>query len=223
MAANRVDQGQAAQRLHMVNGQLRTSDVNDLAVLAAFLEVPRELFVAPEVRKLAYADRDQFAVTPPGRKLLAPRTLALLLQAAAILPGERALDVGGGSGYSAVLLQHMGAAVVVVESDPRTVRFVREALARHAGAEVVEGKLAEGLPAKAPFDVILINGAFETTPTALIGQLAVGGRLVGIDARSGSPRGVIIDKSAAGYSERSLFDATAEVLDAFRRAPSFVF
>lgn len=221
MATNGV--GQAAQRLHMVNGQLRTSDVNDPAVLAAFLDVPRELFVAPDARKLAYLDKDQFAAAPEGRKLLAPRTLALLLQAAAIAPGERVLDVGGGSGYSAALLQHMGAAVIAIESDREAVRFAREALAGRAGVEVVEGDLAEGLPAKGPFDVILINGAFETTPNALLSQLAKGGRLVGIDARSGSPRGVIMDKSAAGYSERSLFDAAADVLAAFRRAPSFSF
>jgi len=223
MATKEVEKGHVAQRLHMVNGQLRTSDVNDPAVLAAFLDVPRELFVAPDARKLAYLDKDQFAAAPDGRKLLAPRTLALLLQAAAIAPGERVLDVGGGSGYSAALLQHIGAEVVAIESDRRAVQFASEALAGRAGVEVVEGDLAEGLPAKAPFDVILINGAFETTPNALLSQLAKGGRLVGIDARSGSPRGVIMDKSAAGYSERSLFDAAADSLGAFRRAPSFTF
>ena len=59
--------------------------------------------------------------------------------------------------------------------------------------------------------------------SALLDQLAMGGRLVGVDARTGSPRGVIIDKAAAGFSERSLFDAKADVLEAFRRAPGFVF
>ena len=72
------------QRLRMVNGQLRTSDVTDMSVLAAFLEVPRERFVAPALMNLAYVDQDLPAAgATDGRRLLAPRTLALLLQAAA--------------------------------------------------------------------------------------------------------------------------------------------
>lgn len=104
------------QRLRMVNGQLRTSDVTDMSVLAAFLEVPRERFVAPALMNLAYVDQDLPAAgATDGRRLLAPRTLARLLQAAATGPGDRALDVAGGSGYSAALLNHIGASVVSVE------------------------------------------------------------------------------------------------------------
>jgi protein-L-isoaspartate(D-aspartate) O-methyltransferase len=154
---------------------------------------------------------------------LAPRTLALLLQAAATGRGDRALDVAGGSGYSAALLDHIGASVVAVESDRGASKFAHEALAGRAGIRVVEGDLAAGARAEGPFDVILVNGAFETMPSALLDQLAIGGRLVGVDARTDSPRGVIVDKAAAGFSERSLFDGKADVLEAFRRAPGFVF
>ena len=223
MATNGMEPQPAVRRLHMVNGQLRTSDVTDLSVLAAFLEVPRERFVAPALAQLAYVDQDLPAAGADRRRLLAPRTLALLLQAAAIGPGERALDVAGGSGYSAALLDHLGASVIAVESDRGAAQFAREALAGRAGVEVVEGELAAGAPGKGPFDVILVNGAFETTPRALLDQLASGGRLVGVDARTGSPRGAIIDKSQVGFSERSLFDAKADVLEAFRRTPGFVF
>jgi protein-L-isoaspartate(D-aspartate) O-methyltransferase len=146
-----------------------------------------------------------------------------LLQSAAVAPGERVLDVAGGSGYSAALLDCLGASVVAVESDRGALQFAREALAGRAGVEVVEGELASGAPAKGPFDVILVNGAFETTPRALLDQLSSSGRLVGVDARTGSPRGAIIDKSQVGFSERSLFDAKADVLEAFRRTPGFVF
>jgi len=214
----------AAQRLYMVNGQLRTSDVTDQSVLAAFLDVPRERFVEPAMMKLAYVDQDLPAGgTTDGRRLLAPRTLALLLQAAAAGPGDRVLDVAGGSGYSAAVLDHLGASVVAVESDRGAARFAREALTAHAGIEIVEGDLDAGAAGRGPFDVILLNGAFETTPTALLNQLAEGGRLVGIDARAVYPRGVIIDKAAVGFSERSLFDAKADVLEGFRRASRFVF
>jgi protein-L-isoaspartate(D-aspartate) O-methyltransferase len=145
------------------------------------------------------------------------------LQAAELAPGERALDVGGGAGYSAALLQQLGASVVAVESDRGASKFAHEALAGRAGIRVVEGDLAAGARAEGPFDVILVNGAFETMPSALLDQLAIGGRLVGVDARTDSPRGVIVDKAAAGFSERSLFDGKADVLEAFRRAPGFVF
>jgi protein-L-isoaspartate(D-aspartate) O-methyltransferase len=223
MATNGMEPRAAAQRLQMINGQLRTSDVTDLSVLTAFLEVPRERFVAPALAQLAYVDQDLPAAGADRRRLLAPRTLALLLQAAAIAPGERVLDVAGGSGYSAALLDCLGASVVAVESDRGAAQFAREALAGRAGVEVVEGELAAGAHGKGPFDVILVNGAFETTPRALLGQLATGGRLVGVDARTVSPRGVIIDKSSVGFSERSLFDARADVLEAFRRTPGFAF
>jgi protein-L-isoaspartate(D-aspartate) O-methyltransferase len=223
MATNEMDPQAAARRLQMVNGQLRTSDVTVLSVLSAFLDVPRERFVPPALAQLAYVDQDLPAAGTDRRRLLAPRTLALLLQAAAVAPGERALDVAGGSGYSAALLDCLGASVVAVESDRGAAQFAREALAGRAGVEVVEGELAAGAPGKGPFDVILINGAFEALPRALLDQLASDGRLVAVDARTGSPRGVIIDKSSVGFSERSLFDAKADILDAFRRTPGFVF
>ena len=86
MATHPHDSPYSTQRLHMVNGQLRTSGVRDLSVLAAFLEVPREQFVAPDRSGLAYLDQDQPAAGSNRRILLAPRTLALLLQAAAISP-----------------------------------------------------------------------------------------------------------------------------------------
>jgi len=223
MATNWSGREQAAQRLAMVNGQLRTCDVTDVSVLAAFLDVPRERFVAPSLAKLAYVDRDVPAANSDARGLLAPRTLARLLQAAEIAPGERALDVGGGAGYSAALLQQLGASVVAVESDRPAAQFARQALAGCAGVEIIDGDLAAGAPGRAPFDVILVNGAFETTPDVLLGQLAAGGRLVGVDAREGAPHGVLIEKLAAGFSERSLFDGAAPLLEAFRRAPRFVF
>jgi protein-L-isoaspartate(D-aspartate) O-methyltransferase len=222
MAPNWLERGPAVQRVNMVNGQLKTSEVTDPALLAAFLEVPRERFVAPALSKLAYLDQDQPAAAG-ARRLLAPRTLARLLQAAAITPGERALDVGGGTGYSAALLVRLGAAVVALESDRRAAAFAREALAGQNGFEVLEGDLAAGAPARAPFDVILVNGAFSTTPSELLDQLDTGGRLVGVDSRAGASHGVLIEKQPVGFSERSLFDAKADVLDGFRPAAGFVF
>ena len=215
MAVNASAQDSADRRLHMVNGQLRTCDVTDKNVLAAFLDVPREDYAAPGHASLAYVDQDIASAGSAGRKLLAPRTLARLLQAAAVEAGARALDVGGGAGYGAALLAHMGAHVVMVESD---------AAAAPAGVTRVQGDLAKGAAAPGPYDVIVIHGAFEVLPRDLLAQLAPGGRLVGVDARgAGARRGVLMEKVSGGYSERSLFDASAETLPGLRREPSFAF
>ena len=209
-------------RLRMVNSQLRATGVSDAAVFAAFLAIPRERFAAAATPALAYLDRDTPALGARDRKLLAARTLGRLLQAAEPKRGERALDVGGGSGYSAAVLAAFGCDVVALESDAGAVAAARGALADTPEVSVVQGDLATGGPA-GPFDVILINGAFEVFPQALVDRLAEGGRLVGLDATSGSQRGALIEKSGASYSERSLFDAKAEVLPGLSRAPSFAF
>ena len=107
------------RRVHMVNSQLRTGGIVDKVVLAAFLEVPRQRFVASEHELLAYLDRELPARGAKFRRLLAPMVLARMLQAVTVTAGDRALDVAGGSGYGAALLAAMGAKVVLLELDGR--------------------------------------------------------------------------------------------------------
>ena len=223
MASTPSAQASIEQRRYMVNGQLRTGGVNDLKLLSAFLDTPRESFVAPAQAGLAYLDCDQPALGSSGRRLLAPLTLARLLQAATVTPGERALDVAGGSGYSAAILEHMGASVVALESEAGAADAARRTLVGHGGIEVLVGDLAAGARDKGPFDVILVNGAFESQPDALIAQLAEGGRLVGVEALADAQEAVLIEKSAAGISRRTLFETRVATIDAFRLAPSFAF
>jgi protein-L-isoaspartate(D-aspartate) O-methyltransferase len=188
----------SARRLHMVENQLRPCDVTDLAVLAAFAEVPREAFVAPQAAGNAYLDRVEPASGTSGRMLVAPVVLARLLQAANIQPGENALEVAGGSGYGAAIMRLLGAKAASLDSDP--------AADKHG-----------------PFDVILLNGAFERSPDELVRLLADGGRLVGVEAISGAPKAVLIEKSDGATSRRVLFDANAPRIDEYRRAVTFVF
>jgi protein-L-isoaspartate(D-aspartate) O-methyltransferase len=214
----------AARRRHMVDGQLRVVGVDDLALLAAFLDTPREGFVAPSRAGLAYLDSDQPALgSAQGRRLLAPSTLARLLQAAAVKPGDRALDVAGGSGYGAAILARLGARVTAIESDPGAAAAARRMLAGTAGTEVIVADLAKGAPDRAPFDVIVVEGGFETPPETLLAELAEGGRLVGVETAGGAAEAALFERSAAGSSRRALFETSAATLEAFRRAPSFAF
>ncbi len=161
-------EAQQARRLAMVNSQLRTGDVVDQEVLAAFLETPREAFVAPDFVELAYLDRDAPALGAKRRRLLPPLTLARMLQAAAVKPGDRALDVGGGSGYGAAILAFMGAKVVALESDPGAAAAARELLSGLEKVTVVHGPLDSGAQKLGPFDLIVVEGAFRIPPDAAV-------------------------------------------------------
>jgi protein-L-isoaspartate(D-aspartate) O-methyltransferase len=212
----------AVQRQHMVDGQLRSCDVTDQAVLAAFATIPRESFVAAGFTSLAYLDREAPALGASGRMLLAPMVLARLVQAANIQPGQKALDVAGGSGYSAAVLASLGADVVVLESDEGAVAAAKSQLNNEKSVQIVTGDLSKGV-ASGGFDVILVNGAFERSPDILLGQLASGGRLVGIDASFSTMKAVLIERIGGAANRRVLFDATAPKLRDFLDTPSFAF
>jgi protein-L-isoaspartate(D-aspartate) O-methyltransferase len=211
------------RRLQMVNGQLRTGGIVDKAVLAAFFETPRQRFVAPGYESLAYLDRELPARGAAVRKLLAPLTLARMLQAAMVVPGDRALDVAGGSGYGAAILSAMGAKVVMLESDLGAAAAARAELKGRPNVVVVEGPLDRGAEDRGPFDFIVVEGAFGVSPDSLMALLADPGRLVGIDSTSALSQAVIYEKIGGGLSRRALFEAGAPLLDGFQPGVSFVF
>ena len=200
----------------MVESQLRPEGVTDRALIAAMGSVPRETFVPADVRPLAYTDR---AVPLGNGRFLGPAAaLGQLLTDMAPQPGERALVVGGGSGYSATILSTMGLDVTLLESDPALAE-----IARANGVEVVAGELAAGHRKAAPYDIILIDGAVEQIPDVLIAQLADGGRLgAGLDNGSIS-RLVVGRKSGEAFGLLSLGDAGVPPLPGFSRPPAFTF
>jgi protein-L-isoaspartate(D-aspartate) O-methyltransferase len=219
--------GFSTARQKMVDGQVRTSDVTDSRILDAMLEVPREAFVPESKQPLAYLDLDLdvSAAGSPKRCLIKPAVTAKLLQAAAIKATDKVLVVGVASGYAAALVAKMAAEVTATESD--------SALAAKAGSilrqigcgnvTVKTGAAADGDTAGAPYDVIVLNGASEITPSGLYEQLAEGGRLVGVFAASQPPRAAIVTRSHGDFGNRTLFDAAAPVLPGLERAPAFVF
>lgn len=219
-----VDFAQA--RRMMVDSQLRTFDVNDLSLLDAMDSVPRERFVAAGRENLAYIDQDILVGTGKERRfMLSPMVQARLIQALALEPGRKVLDVACGLGYSSAVMAELGAAVIGLESDEDLAGEARKRLASvgAAGISVVVGPLDKGLSGEAPFDAILINGAIERRPDALLDQLADGGRLVCVMGRGRSAKATLFVRTGDAFGLRNLFDAAAPSLTAFQDDPGFVF
>ena len=219
----------AAARRMMVDGQVRTSDVTDLRIISAMLDVPRERFLPPEQAELAYLDLDVPATAPatgaPVRRLLKPMVLTKLIQAAGIEQGDHVLDVGCATGYSSAILARLAASVVALEEDPGLARLAADNLREFDGGriEVVPGPLAEGCPAQAPYDAILLNGASEIVPKALLRQLKDGGRLVGVVGRAPAAKAMLYRAAGGEFSGWRIFDATAALLPGFGAPAAFVF
>jgi protein-L-isoaspartate(D-aspartate) O-methyltransferase len=218
------------QRRHMVDGQIRTYDVNDPALLDAFYELPREAFLPANLRPIAYADCPVSVSGNEKRELLVPMVLARMIQAAAVKPGCRVLDVAGGSGYSAAVFAKLGAQVTALESDPALSEEIAANCGRLGltGVEAVTGPLPQGWPQAAPYDVIFINGSIEQRPESLFDQLAQDGRLLAVDMATAnrparSAKATVFVRTGPYVSARPIFDACAPLLSAFRRTAEFVF
>lgn len=214
----------AQARRMMVDCQIRTFDVTDLAVLNGFYTVPREAFLPKDRSSLAYSDKPIVLGEGRGRTMLTPMILARMVQLAEIPPGSRVLDVGGATGYGAAVLAVMGAEVVALESELTFDGLTRQPSQDRPGSvEVVTGPLEAGYAKFAPYDVILIEGAIQGAPDALLAQLADGGRLVCIDGDTRPGRVTLFVKSGDHHGKRTVFDASAPVLDGFKRLEAFVF
>ncbi len=213
-----------AARTNMVESQVRTNKVTDQGIIDALLRVPRELFVPPPLRGIAYVDEDLDLGS--GRHLMEPMVLARLLQAAALRAGDRVLVVGCGSGYPVALAAGLAGKVVGIESVPHHARRARELIAalKIANAEIVEDALPAGAPGRGPFDAILVSGGVPEVPAALQSQIADGGRLLTVVKRTmGVGHATLTQRLGEIYSTRVLFDAATPLLPEFEPQESFVF
>ena len=206
----------AAARRAMVENQLRPVGVSDPLVLDAMGSVAREQFVPEDSRPLAYVDRS--LPIGGGRYLAAPAVLGQLLTQMAPKPGERALVVGAGTGYAAAVLAAIGCETVALESASGLAKRAGE-----LGIKTVDGPLEDGHKSGAPYDLILIDGAVEFIPDAIIAQLADGGRLGAALAEGGITRLIVGQKVGGAFGFLSIGDAGVGPLPGFTKPRGFRF
>jgi protein-L-isoaspartate(D-aspartate) O-methyltransferase len=132
--------------------------------------------------------------------------------------GQRALVIGAGTGYSSAILSAIGLDVVALESSKTLA-----AQARELGIEIVEGPLEAGYKKCAPYDQILIDGAVEQIPDAIVEQLADGGRLGAALIDRGVARLIVGRKSGGAFGYLSIADAGTPALPGFNRPRAFTF
>jgi protein-L-isoaspartate(D-aspartate) O-methyltransferase len=218
----------AQQRTNMVESQILTSDVTDRRILSAMGSLPRERFVPADMAALAYID-EAVPLSPPAqgaerRWLMAPRVLAKLLQLAEIDEGNRVLDVGTGTGYSAAVLSRIAASVVALECDAALAAKARQLLADPgcSNVNVLEGELTAGCADEGPFDAIVLEGSIGERPNALLDQLKDGGRLVAVMRQGGLGKAMIWRRLGRSFDQWTVFDAAAPALPGFEPVPAFV-
>jgi protein-L-isoaspartate(D-aspartate) O-methyltransferase len=215
----------ALARRNMVDGQLRPNRVTNAQLLAAVGELPRERFLPDAVRSIAYADGD--VPLGNGRFLMEPMVLARLIQTLQPRGEDRGLVVASGRGYGAALLGRLVKSVTAVESDPMLASAADQTIKALGLGNVTQivGKLEDGAPGAAPFDIVLIEGAVRQIPQAILDQLAEGGRLVTILAGLPGALGVaqLVVKEGGVTSGRPLFDAGTPVLAGFAPPARFTF
>lgn len=187
-----VDYG--AARLNMVESQVRTNDVTDVAIHDAMRALPRENFCPADKAFQAYADVDvEYA---PGRWLLTPRDVSKLLQALKPRAGEKALAIA--APYAAAVLEHIGLVVTQAAADPTA---------------TVSGE----------YDLIIVEGAVSQAPAAWLKALAPEGRLGVIERNGPVGRAKIYVRGEEDVGAVEVFDATPPVMAGFEAAPSFTF
>jgi protein-L-isoaspartate(D-aspartate) O-methyltransferase len=210
-------------RRQMIDQQVRAWEVLDLRVLDAMARVPREEYVAPEYRELAFADTS--VPLPHGQGMLAPKVEGRILQALEIQPHEHALEVGTGSGFFGAVIGQLARSVRTIDIFPD---FVQQATAAYGrlGVHNVVAETADAmqLAEREAYDVIAVTGALPVYDARFEQALKVGGRLfvcVGsgplLEARRITRTGV------ADFARESLFETGMTPLLHAPGPPGFVF
>ncbi len=207
-----------AARARMVDEQIVARGIVDRHVLAAMRTVPRDRFVPPQLAAAAYDDRP--LPIGFGQTISQPFIVAYMTQALRLGPGHRVLEIGTGSGYQAAVLAHIVKEVHTIEIVPELADRSR-ALFRELGytnIHVLTGDGYAGLPARAPFDRIIVTAAPDHVPKPLTDQLAVGGRMI-IPVGKRWQQLMVLTKSADGIASESTLDVAFVPLTRGNRQP----
>jgi protein-L-isoaspartate(D-aspartate) O-methyltransferase len=166
------------ERQTMVESQLRGRGIRDQRVLDAMARVPRHEFVAERYRDQAYEDHP--IPIGEGQTISQPYIVALTLEALSLEAPDTVLEIGTGSGYQTALLAELSRHVYTVERHPSLARNAEATLSRlrYTNVTVSVGDGSQGLPARAPFDAIVVSAAAPQIPPSLLEQLREAGRMV---------------------------------------------
>lgn len=164
----------------MIKQQLRTWEVLDDQLLELLRQVPREDFIPPSLRNLAFVDMS--IPLDDDQIMMNPKVEARMLQALAIRPDEEVLEIGSGSGYVTALLAKQSKQVDSVEISPRLLQQAGEKLAAHGieNVSLEQGDAAQGWNTHSRYGVIAITGSLPILPRTFLESMTIGGRLFAI-------------------------------------------
>ncbi|HXP26912.1 MAG TPA: protein-L-isoaspartate O-methyltransferase [Steroidobacteraceae bacterium] len=212
-----------AARQQMVDQQIRTWEVLDPRVLDVFATVPREAFVPPEYRELAFAD------TPIpiglGQSMLAPKIQGRILQALSVAAGDRVLEVGSGNGYLAACLSLLGSSTRSIDIHPQFTAMATANLRAVARASVeFETRDAFASAPLGEYDAIAVTGSLPVYDARFERSLRVGGRLFAIVGEAPVMDAILVRRvDTAEWIRESLFETVVEALINATAAQRFVF
>lgn len=211
-------------RFNMIEQQIRPAEVLDAKVLDTIGNTPREDFVPEEYRDLAFAD-----IAIPlgdGEVMMKPILEARFLQALAILPSDRALEIGTGSGYFTALLASLAQHVDSIEINPNFLQQAEARLAAHDIGNVTlsEGDAARGWNEGGNYDVIAITGSLPILPEAYKQKLNVDGRLIAVVGTAPVMEVQLVTRlSEDEWATQGLFETVLPPLKHAEQPPQFVF
>lgn len=212
-----MTQNARVARVNMVDGQIKPFSVINEHVLAAFLNIPREAFIPESQRGLAYLGED--LPLGDGRFLLEPSAYARLLQEADITKEHDVLDIGCLTGYTSCILASLARSVTGLDQDKWIEQAKINAKKLDAKNTHFVQKTSDG-----QFDVIMINGAVQVIPPAIIEQVKEDGRIATfIRNERGEGHAALFHKHKNGLHKQVLFDAFIPLLPGFAKPESFVF
>ncbi len=211
-------------RENMIKQQLRTWEVLDDQLLELLQQVPREEFVPPAWRNLAFVDMN--IPLGEGQVMMTPKVEARMLQALAIKPGEEVLEVGTGSGYVTALLAKQAKQVYSVEISPRLLAQAGEKMRAHniKNAELEEGDAAQGWDARPEYEVIAITGSLPVLPRVFLESMTIGGRLFVIIGDTPVMEATLVTRAGNNdWSREVLFETELPPLKNVQQPERFVF